>query len=328
MPLSSGSRNAPAVPRGGLIAVGAVYVDINCPEFPLGTEGLRPETETVGGDYALAPGGSAVNFALLCSSLGLATELIGKVGADAMGELLLDLLRDSGVRPHLIVDKGVTTNVSMNLVDQAGRSVMAVVGDANRSLGPTEVVDTTTGRLPTSAFLYLGGCFKLSRLLPAFDELVGLAKASGTQVIMDHGRLNASVTEDERVMVRRLAQRVDYYLPSRLDLLHLWRADSIDRCMRALDADIAGTLVVKDGERGAVTVIDDEVVRVPAYDVNPIHTVGAGDTFNAGLIAAMSHGQVLLDAIRFACASAALSISRPELPTWDLVCDFMRTPTD
>lgn len=306
-----------------MLAVGAAYLDINCPDFRFGPDGLRPDTELVGGGYHLAAGGSAVNFARLCGSLGLAPQLICKVGADPTGEMLTRLLHESDIRPTLIVDPTTTTNISINLVDPAGRSIMTVVGSANQSLSPVEVTARALDRLPAGGYLYLGGCFKLGRLLPAFADLAVAARKNGTRIVVDHGRLNARVTDAEVAAVRDLAMAADYYLPSRGELLDVWGAPSVTACLRALASLSTATIVVKDGTAGAATLLDDEMVRVPAFDVTPIHTIGAGDSFNAGLIAAISRAEELPAAMRFASATAALHISRPTLPTRHTVTQFL-----
>jgi sugar/nucleoside kinase (ribokinase family) len=306
-----------------LLAVGAAYLDIDCPDFPLG-DGLRPDTEVVGRGYSLRAGGSAVNFARLCTSLGLTSALVAKVGADAVGQLLMGLLGESGVIPELIVDEQSKTNISVNLADDTGRSIMAVVGNANESLSLAEVRERAAILLPSSSHFYIGGCFKLRRLLPVFNDLLQLARTTGTRVILDHGRLNTGVTREDIALVQDLARRVDYYLPSREEFLALWGSDSLEKCMKEFFSGMAGTLVIKDGARGAVTIIRSKVVNVPAFDVQPIHTIGAGDSFNAGFIAAIVRGEELLESIIFGCATASLSISRADPPTWPSVRDFIR----
>jgi ribokinase len=308
-----------------VLAVGAAYVDINCPNFPLDSRGLLSDTEIVGSEYLVAAGGSAVNFTRLCRSLGLASQLIAKVGTDAFGSLLSDLLRTAGVEPNLIIDRSCKTNVSMNLTDHFGRSIMLVVGSANQSLDPAEVEERVAETLAAASYFYIGGCFKLARLLPAFEQLVILAKSSGTKVVVDHGRLNSAVTETDMGIVRRLVKRADYYLPSRKELLALWGADSIENCLRSLDSALNGTIVVvKDGGRGAVTMQDNRIFNVPAFSVTPIHGIGAGDAFNAGFIAKMAESGALLEGVRFGCATAALSISSDVLPNLDSVSNFMQ----
>lgn len=89
--------------HGELLAIGAAYIDVNVPDFPIGDDGLNLETEVVGGSYQLELGGSAVNFARLSSLLGVPTAFVGKVGVDEMGKIFGDLLAEAGIRPALVV---------------------------------------------------------------------------------------------------------------------------------------------------------------------------------------------------------------------------------
>ncbi|MDB5175608.1 MAG: pfkB-3 [Candidatus Saccharibacteria bacterium] len=298
-----------------LLAIGGAYVDINCPDFPFDNTGLQPETEIVGGDYLFEAGGSAPNFVRLCSALEIPTTFIGKVGEDKMGQVFSDLLEAAGVTPALIVESEVKTNISMNLVNSDGKSIMAVAGNANQSLSAPEVQAKVEELLNTSSYLFIGGCFKLKSLLPAFTELVAAAKDKGVKTVLDHGRLNSGVTADEIETVKRLAQSVDYYLPSTVELQELWQVSSIEEGLQLLARTATGMTVVKDGNNGAVAIVDNAVVKVPAFNVQPIHTVGAGDSFDAGFIAAQSEGKSVFDSIKFACATAALKISQDTLPT-------------
>jgi sugar/nucleoside kinase (ribokinase family) len=88
---------------------------------------------------------------------------------------------------------------------------------------------------------------------------------------------------------------------------------------------MAGTLVIKDSARDAVTMINGQAVNVAAFDVRPIHTIGAGDSFNAGFIAAIVKGEELLESIKYGCAAAALSISRVNPPVWPSITEFIHT---
>lgn len=76
-----------------LLAVGSAYVDINCTHFPFDDQGFLPETEVVGEDYEVVPGGSALNFVRFCANLGCSAAFVGKVGQDRMGKLLTELVQ-------------------------------------------------------------------------------------------------------------------------------------------------------------------------------------------------------------------------------------------
>lgn len=307
-----------------LIAIGGAYVDVNAPNFPLGHEGLSLESEVVGQEYILEPGGSAVNFARLCSALEVPASFVGKVGKDALGSILTNLLVESQVEPALVVAEDVATNVSFNMISPDGKSIMAVVGTANQALTADEVYTKVSARMPESSYLFIGGCFKLNKLMPAFIQLAEDANASGTKVVLDHARINNGVTEDEKETVRQLALASDVYLPSADEFKELWGADSIEAGITLLlQKGYSGTLVVKDGERGVVSVTDGVIVHVPAFPVQPLHTVGAGDSFNAGFIASQYKDQDIRQSLVFGCATAALKISRPALPTYADVVRFL-----
>lgn len=67
--------------RPEVLSLGTMYIDINLTQFPF-NKGLLPESETVGRDYEMALGGSALNFARMCATLGLRTVFIGKTGVE------------------------------------------------------------------------------------------------------------------------------------------------------------------------------------------------------------------------------------------------------
>lgn len=308
---------------GELLAIGGAYIDINAPNFPIGEEGLQLETEVVGRRYITELGGSAVNFARLCSSLEIPTTFIGKVGEDEFGAMFSRLLTEHDITPSLATSPDVATNISFNMINKQGKSIMTVVGTANQSLSSEEVYRHASERLPKSSYLFLGGCFKLKKLMPAFVELAKEAKAAGVSVVLDHNRINNHVTEDEKELVRQLALHADIYLPSADEFMQLWEVSSIEQGLRLFAAASEGILIVKDGDQGATTLIDGQVITVPAFTVAPIHTVGAGDSFDAGVIAAQYHGKTLLESIQFGCATAALKISSETLPTYAQVATFI-----
>ena len=308
---------------GELLAIGGAYIDINVPNFPISEQGLQLETETVGRRYITELGGSAVNFARLCSSLEIPTTFVGKVGQDEFGEMFSRLLTEHDITPALTTSPDVSTNIGFNMVNEQGKSIMAVAGTANQALTPEEVYAQVSERLDTSAYLFIGGCFKLNTLLPAFVRLVDQAKDAGVQIVLDHNRITSTATEQEKEVVRQLALSANLYLPSADEFMELWQVASIEDGLRQLARRTSATIVVKDSDKGAVTMVDGQVITTPAFQVTPIHTIGAGDSFDAGVVAALHKGKTLQHSIRFGCATAALKISKESLPSFTEVESFM-----
>lgn len=306
-----------------LLAVGGAYVDINCTQFPFGEQGLLPETEVIGDVYEVVPGGSALNFARFCANLGLKTAFAGKVGQDKMGSVLDDLLKGSGVRPELVTDTEATTNISLNLVNPAGKSIMAVAGNAKHRLTSEEIETKITSLLPETEYLMLGSVFKLKMLLPVLERITTAAKQSDTKIIVDHGRLPGDVSREDTEFVKELVINADYYFPSRDEFMQLWSVSSVEEGLRRLAGDANAVTVLKDSTNGALSIVDGGIIHVPAFQVEAINTIGAGDSFNAGFIASRKEGMATEDSMRFACATAALKVSRTELPTRAAVIDFI-----
>jgi ribokinase len=292
-----------------VLAIGGIYVDIIGTEYPHDGS-ITAEVELDGEQYETLAGGSGVNFGRLCVQLGLDVTFVGKVGADPMGQLAADLLKDAGIAPALVTDASVQTNVGINLVNKDGKTIIPGLGNANQALGPEDVLHKVEPLLPELDYLYLGSCLKLKRLLPVYETLARDAKSQNVKLVVDHGRVMPGTSEADIRLVKELALLADFYLPSRDEFLEVWGVDSIEAGLRQIaDKSQTVTTIVKDGEQGAYVLVDGQVQQVPALPTQIINTVGAGDSFNAGVIDAHANGKDLLESIRFGCAVASLKIS-------------------
>ena len=305
-----------------ILSIGNAYVDINCTGFTFGDEGVLPDTEVCGDAYETVLGGSAVNFAKMCVALGVDSVFVGKRGKDKFGVLMERLFKASGIEPELIADNNAQTNISFNMVNAGGESIMAIVGSANQTLSSRDVESAVGSILGRCNYLYIGGCFKQPQLLDAYLDLANRAKTGNVVTVLDHSRLPHNVTDEQKQKVRQLVGMVDYYLPSRDEFLQLWGTETIEKGMLKIQSNGLVT-IVKDGANGAWVVQDGKPVLIPAFKVMPLHTIGAGDSFNAGFIAAQSRGLNIRDSVIFASATAALKISKQDLPTVNEVDEFI-----
>jgi sugar/nucleoside kinase (ribokinase family) len=312
------SKPEPLILGGKLpkvLCIGPVYVDINCPQFPC-EDGLRTEEEAIGKDYEISVGGSAPNFARFGRSLGIESILVGNVGRDSFGKMLAKFMTDSGVTLSLMECEQALTNMGINFIAPSGISVMAVTGSATENLSEEWVSESVNKHIEGASYIYLGGAFKLPHLLPYFESLAKDLAYGKVGLALDHGRVPKDVSTETRRRMRSLASEVNFYLPSRNEFLDLWESDSLDAAAEAVMA--SGTImqrlvVVKDGSAGAVGFTSSEKIGVPAYNVLVRNTVGAGDSFNAGLLQASHLGLDLKSSMDFACATSAVAISGADL---------------
>lgn len=310
-----------------IVSIGSIYLDINSPNFPF-QEQIDVESEIVGGSYILTPGGSALNFAKVSSFLGLKPVFVGKIGSDSQGEVLQQLIQQTGITPALIKSGAVQTNIGINFINPSGQIFTASVGTANQDLNDQEVSSQLKTYLPQSKFLYIAGYFKLKQLIPHYPQIITMAKEAGVKIILDHGRAANIATPDERSALLSLIKDVDIYLPNIDEVLDLWQAEDLNYAAQRVQATTNALLVVKQAQKGATGLDNNKLVPVPAFPVAPISTVGAGDSFNAGFIYAHIAGNSLSDSIRYANATAALAISNKSLPTSDQVTQFLSTHTN
>jgi len=182
-----------------VISFGTVYLDLYFLSFPF-VEGIFAHRETVGDKYKLEVGGSAFNFAKICSSLGLEVLFVGKIGQDPIGAMLKQITSKGKVQARFIesTDESTQTNLAAHYVHEDGTSIMTSAGSANQHLSPEDVEAAVKEELPRTKYLYLGGGLKLLSLLPSYPQLIEAAKKHGVKIILDHGRVTNLVTEDHK----------------------------------------------------------------------------------------------------------------------------------
>lgn len=300
-----------------VIAIGTCYVDTNLPNYPFASTGIPAEVELVGGHYETVAGGSAVNFCRFLGDFGLRTAFIGMAGNDTNGDSLETALQSDGVTPSLVRNESVLTNISFNMTNTEGEHIMLVAGTANAALNGETVLPKLRDTLDSTKMVYLGGCFKLKNLAPAFDEIANVILEHGRSLVVDHGRIPQDLGDDMKDAVKQLVRGSHYYLPSRDEFCILWGVGSIEEGIQHLQSEAPDlTVVVKDGANGAWYYDADRVQHVSAQPVEKVvDATGAGDSFNAGFMTAINKDISLTEAVRYACSVGAAKVSGQTIPS-------------
>lgn len=304
-----------------ILSFGTIYLDIDFISFPF-KNGIFARKEVVGKEYELEVGGSAFNFAKICAQVGLKPYFVGQVGQDEIASAVQAISeRNTAMQLHLLKNKNVKTNVAVHYVKDDGISIMTSAGTANQALSPDDVKKVLKERLDQVEYLYLGGGFKLVDMLSAYAEIVAMATEAGVKVVLDHGRVNNAVTDEQAETMRSIVSKVDFYLPSKDEFLQLWSGNSITDSISEVKKVMkqGSVLVVKDSENGCFSVDDTKVFQVQAVPLTPVNTIGAGDSFNAGLISAFRADNNLKRAMELACSTAALKITDRTLSQQNIV---------
>jgi ribokinase len=264
--------------------------------------------ETVlGGELAVHPGGKGANQAVAAARLGARVLMIGAVGRDGYGALLLDSLRATGVDGAGVGRVDVPTGVALIVVDRAGENSIVVAPGANATVSP-DVIAAHRGELGRAAVCVLQCELPSAAVEAAARE----AAAQGTRVVLNLApplALSPGVLAlcDPLVLNEHEAAQV---LGTGLD------AGATTELLGRGPRSVVLTL----GARGAI--VDDGTgpIAVPAPRVRVADTTGAGDAFTGALAYRLAHGDALADAARLAARVGALTVTREgaqtSFPDW------------
>lgn len=307
-----------------VLVLGDANVDIEL-RLPTDTE---KETRTHP-DPLMFGGGSAANTAAALGKLGTPCGFLGTVGDDSYGRFAVQSLVDAGVDTDLVrfvADE--PTVMVMVVIPPDGERLIYVwppSGGAHRALDPDEATRAVAG----VDWLHVSGlCLRVTPAREAILAGMTYARSNGIPVSFDLNlRLeNWGWDDGFRAVVEDAVASADFVLGSATDeLMPLTGAtDPIAAC----EAVAAGqrTAVARIGKDGAIARSGTESVTASGFTVDVVDTVGAGDAFNAGFIAASLDGLDLREALRWGNAVAALSIGQHgarSTPTRDTVIRFL-----
>ncbi len=295
-----------------IAVVGSLNMDliVRAPRLP------RPGETLIGHSIHIAPGGKGANQAVAAARLGAAVAMIGRVGEDPYGQMLLRTLDEAHIEAqHVITDPEAATGVALIAVDDLGQNNIIIVSGANMRLtgGDMEAAEDSIA----SADLLL---LQLESPLPTVERAIAIAKAHRVGVVLNPA--------PARLLDPGLVAGVDYLVPNETEATVLSKVEVVDlstaeKATRVLRAQGAGAVIVTLGERGALVADSLGETHIPGFAVEVVDSTAAGDAFVAGMAVTLASGQPVREAVRFANAAGALATTKlgaqPSLPTYEQV---------
>jgi ribokinase len=263
--------------------------------------------ETVlGSEFRLGPGGKGSNQAVAAARLGARVRFISKIGKDPFGEIAQSVHRKAGVElDYVFTTPDVATGAAAIIVDQAtGENAIVVAPGASNSL-TCDDIDSARQAIAESA------CFmtQFELPLPQVEYGLRLARSLGVPTILNPAPAR-SCSDD-------LLALCDYATPNESEAgiltgLPVGTMLQIERAAAALRERGPRTVILTLGARGAFVLGPGVAEHVEAFQIGKIvDTTGAGDAFNGGFAVGLAEGMSVIEATRFGCATAGLSVTRP-----------------
>jgi ribokinase len=258
---------------------------------------------TMGTDFDLGPGGKGSNQAVQAARLGADVEMVGLVGDDDFASIPEELYASEGVgTTYFTRTSGSNTAVGFIILDAEGQNRIIIDSGANALLTP-EVVARARPRIEESDVVYA----QLESAVAGSEAGLKMARSSGAIALLNPA--------PARPVPPDLLASVDVLTPNALEARMLLGmdpedpTDDLDVCKQLIDRGVR-TLVMTQGERGALIVTAEGASRVDAFPVDVVDTTGAGDAFSGTLGVYLAEGRSIEDAARYAAAAGALACTK------------------
>ncbi|WP_199899904.1 ribokinase [Asaia prunellae] len=294
-----------------VLVVGSLHYDlmIAAPRLPLLGETLP------GSSWRYKPGGKGGNQAVDAARYGLAVAMIGCVGNDEFGGVLLEHLRRSRVDTTHIATLEGETGLSVALSEAGGDYAAVIISGVNTFLNEAQIEKASS--------LFDGASVVvLQNEIPETINLLAarIGRRSGGKII-----LNAAPS---RAMSDSLKALVDILVVNSLEAEGFGSCAVTDRAMALQAARMLArefpAVIVTAGEAGVAFCSANDEGSMASHSVRLVSTHGAGDAFIGALAAEMAAGETLRRAVTRANAAAAVIVSTPDEERASLGTEQMR----
>jgi ribokinase len=298
--------------RRPIVVVGSVTMDMVTltPQIP------SIGQTVIGTSFGTTPGGKGANQAVAVARLGYPVQMVGKVGDDAYGAALLANLSSAGVGIAAMEPVPGASGLAPIFLSESGQNAIVVIPGANARVDSATV--DRHADLIRSAGLVL--C-QLELPVDTVGYVLAVCANAGVPVVLDPA--------PAQQLPENVSKQIAWFTPNETETaFYLGETLNAEDGARHLLARGLKGVVLKRGDQGCyVAVAGLKAAWVPAFKVEAIDTVAAGDCFNGAFAVALLEGLDPWAAARFASAAAAISVTRrgaqASMPSRAEVDDFL-----
>ena len=281
-----------------ILVIGSSNTDMTvcAKEFPQAGETV------IGGSFRMGPGGKGANQAVAAKKLGGDVSFVCKVGNDMFGKNSLEKYRESGLDVSRILYTDQPSGVALITLNEKAENTIVVAAGANSDF-TVEDVESLSDLITQSDILLLQFEIPIASVLRAAE----IAHNAGVTVVLNPAPASEIPGE--------LLQYVSLLIPNECEAsaisgVRITDVQTAREASKILKSNGVRNIIITLGSKGSLLFGEEEHL-VPAYNVEAVDTVAAGDTFCGGVCVALSEGKGLLDAVRFATAASAIAVTRP-----------------
>jgi sugar/nucleoside kinase (ribokinase family) len=264
---------------------------------------LEPEREHLADDFAITLGSSSAIFAHNISVLGSRVGFISCIGGDPLGKFCVDRLQESGVDVSGVkLLSGKTTGVTVILPLSKQRQILTYLGTTL----DVQFAHLDLNYLRSASHFHLSSFFLLRGLRSRIPELFSEMKQSGLTTSLDTNDDPEDLWADD---VKSVLKSVDIFLSNEREACKLAGTTDVRGALEALSR-LVPIVVIKCGPKGVIAKRGKDQFHASSLSVQPVDTVGAGDSFNAGFLHNFILRRSLEECLEYGNAVAALSTTR------------------
>ncbi|MEI8114238.1 MAG: ribokinase [Bacteroidia bacterium] len=262
-----------------------------------------PGETILGGTFFMNPGGKGANQAVAAARMGGNVTLISKTGNDVFGKQSMMLYAAENIKTdYIFSDSKHPSGVAMITVDSNGENCIVVASGANAYLTPADI-DTAISEIESSDLILM----QLEIPIETVEYVAELATKKGIKVILNPA--------PARALSNDLLKHLYIIIPnkSEAEILSGIKVSDIESAKQAADiisAKGVDIVVITLGSQGALIKEYTEYHFVEALKVDAVDTTAAGDTFCGTVCVGLSEGKSILDSVKMAARSAALTVTR------------------
>ncbi len=305
--MASAKSRTPASAPHSVVVVGSSNTDmiLRVARVP------RPGETLLGGEFSTAPGGKGANQAVAAARAGGRVAFVARLGRDLLGDAALAGFQKEGMGlSHVYRDAAQPSGVALIFVGSDGENSIGVAGGANQQLSVRDI-GRARGLISKARVLLL----QLETPLETVQAAARIGREAGVEVILNPAPACS--------LPDALLRDISMLTPNETEATLLSGQTVNDPASAARAAQVllrrgVRRVIVTLGAKGALLATSEGTQLIPGFKVKAVDTTAAGDVFNGALAVRLAEGRALVDAVRFAHAAAALSVTlhgaQPSIP--------------